>query len=64
MGLIRGIGAVLLLTGLVLLVGAIGFDDYMVSLGINYPLYDTVFKMGVSFCIILAGVFVILFSEE
>lgn len=64
MGLIRGIGAVLLLTGLVLLVGAIGYDDYMVSLGLNYPLYDTFFKMVVSTCIMVVGVFIIMFTEE
>lgn len=50
--MLEHIGGAFLLLGLLLVAGAIGYDDYIVALGVAYPLKHTMFKIGVgvAFC--------------
>lgn len=58
------IGGTLLLLGVLLISGAIGYDDYIVAIGVAYPLRHTMFKIGVGVALCCFGLLFLWISND
>lgn len=55
MGAIRVISGILLVVGITIIVGAVGYDDYTVAVGMVYPLSQTMVKMAIGLVLVIIG---------
>lgn len=62
--MLEHIGGALLLLGVLLISGALGYDDYIVAMGFAYPLKHTMLKIGVGVAVCCLGMWFLWINND